>query len=718
MTPRLDEQLDRYGNYLDSVLVEVEPEQAIDRAMSRSPRPLAEDPAVPTWRRGLVVAMGTAAAVLAIVGAIFLFGGPLADEESPVVTEPSPTVDEPVELVPTDAHLLTDPVGYQFAARESSGVVWLGGYEGQVARLDPVTGETQVWTMRDDATFGPGVQGLAPAREGGVWMILSDNSLRWFDGAHFRKAVAAPVMMSDRDDVGMVVEAADGTLLASTAEGGVFRWDGSSWSEIDQARGADGAGALAVAADGTMWVGNDNVGGISRHDGVSWTAYSGDDAAVLAGPVLTIDPLADGTVLVGTESGVALFDGAGWSEWTSAEIGLRGNISATVGADGTVWAAGGSESNGAVGVASFDGDGWSQYGPDHGLPGETRWFIAVPVATEDGVFVTTGAGVYQLGGERWTRVVPVEEQALPAEPPAALAGVRDVRASGGLLWAWGENQIWHYRDGAWEYYAPIAEAPWDIAYDGSTLWAINEGLVYLDGEEWHRPAAAPTQVWRIDADANAGVLWVSTGDELYRLDGEEMTNVGFPLNWPPQSDGDPHGHVGDIGVSTDGRVWAAGFYGYTPSLGSVAVYDDESGSWETVRLGHNDELMPAAALAITPDGGVWVMLNDWPKDWVESTAPSPGWALAYRDPATGDWKVYDEDLPDAYPLAMAATNDGVWLAQGSALAEGTRPIAGLFHFDGVTWTHHPSSEVRGLAAASDGTVWFVTETGVLRQVER
>jgi hypothetical protein len=493
MTPRLDEQLDRYGTFLDSVLVEVEPEQAIGRATSRSEQPVPADVAAPTWRRGLVVAMGTAAAVLAIVGAIFLFGGPLTDEESPAVTEPAPTVDEPVELVPTDAHLLTDPVAYQFAARESSGVVWLGGYEGQVARLDPVNGEIQVWTMSDDATFGPGVQGLAPAREGGVWMILGDNSLRWFDGARFRTAIAAPAMVSDRDDVGTVVEAADGSVLATTAEGGLFSWDGSSWSDIDEARGVDGAGALAVADDGTMWVGNDNVGGISHYDGVTWTAYSRDDAAVLAGPVLMIDSLADGTVVVGTESGVALFDGAGWSGWTSAEIGLRGNISATVGADGTVWAAGGSESNGAVGVASFDGDGWSRYGPDHGLPGETRWKIAVPVATEEGVFVATGAGVYQRDGDRWTQVLPVEEQALPTEPPAALAGVRDVRASGGLLWAWGDSEIWRYGDGAWEFYAATSEAPWDIAYDGTTLWAINEGLVYL-GWRRHDQRRLPPQL--------------------------------------------------------------------------------------------------------------------------------------------------------------------------------------------------------------------------------
>jgi len=89
-------------------------------------------------------------------------------------------------------------------------------------------------------------------------------------------------------------------------------------------------------------------------------------------------------------------------------------------------------------------------GPEHGLPGETPWIIAVPIATEDGVFVGIGAGLYRLVGDRWTRVLPLEDPAVPAEPPALLAGVGEVKASGGFLWAWGQDEIWRYADGAWD----------------------------------------------------------------------------------------------------------------------------------------------------------------------------------------------------------------------------------------------------------------------------
>jgi streptogramin lyase len=723
MTSRLDEQLSRYGTYLDSLLVEVEPEYSIDRVTSQSHQALPVVVAVPTWRRGLVVAVGTAATLLVLIGAIILLARPFGSEEpAPPVTEPPEVVTtvpnvQPGELVPTGAHLLTEPSAYLFGVRDPSGLVWASDYEGHVARLDPVTGETQVWTQRDDATFGPGVVGLAPARGGGVWMVLGDGSLRWFDGVRFREVVDGLPLVSDRDSPAAVVETADGSLLASTSEGGLFRWDGSSWSHIDGAGPAAGAGALAVDAEGTLWAGNDDVGGISHYDGEHWTAYTSDDAKVLAGPVRTIDPLSDGTVWVNTETGVARFDGATWSEWTAAEIGLRGVISATVGPDGTVWAAAGAEAHGSVGVASFNGEVWSVYGAESGLPEETSWIIATPIATEHGVFVATGAGIYQLVGDRWTRVLPLEEPAVREEPPASFAGVRGMEISGGFLWVWGENEIWRYTDGTWEEYAPTSSAPSDVAYDGDTLWALTEGLSYLDGNEWRQLAVAPYGVWRIDADPNTGILWLSTGGELFRWGSEEMANVGFPPNYPPQSDGASTGFVGDIVVAADGSVWATGLNGYLSWLGGLAVYHDDSSSWETVRPWRSDEDIPASSLAPTPDGDLWVMLSDWSEDWEEPTAPPPRWALAHRDGATGDWTIYDEALPDGYPLVMGATDDAVWLAQGDSSAEGFQPIEGAVRFNGETWTHHVTGAPVDIAVAPDGTIWYTTSGGVLRQLE-
>lgn len=253
-----------------------------------------------------------------------------------------------------------------------------------------------------------------------------------------------------------------------------------------------------------------------------------------------------------------------------------------------------------------------------------------------------------------------------------------------------------------------------MAFDGDTLWALTEGLSYFDGNAWNELDAAPPGVWRIDADANTGVLWLSTGGELYRWDGEEMANVGFPPNYPPQPDGDSAGFVGDIVVTADSDVWAPGMNGYLPSLGALAVYHDDSNSWETVRPWRSDEDIPAWSLAPTPDGGLWVMLSDWPEEGPETTAPPPTRALAHRDSVTGNWTVYDEALPDGHALVMAATDDAVWLVQGDSMDDDSEAA---FRFTGGKWTQLPTDEPIDIAVAPDGTVWYTTTTGVLRQLE-
>jgi hypothetical protein len=291
--------------------MEVQDEGRVDVGPQRQPRTR------PAWRwRGAAIAV--AAMVIALLIAV-----PLVLKEGIVepTTDTTPSVRQPEELVPTGFHLLTVSLEFGNAVRDPSGVIWAGGGD-QVARFDPVTGEARVWNQSDDAAFGRGVRGLAPARGGGAWMILGDGSLRWFDGGLFREVVEAPPLVSDQDDVAAVVETADGHLLASTYEGGLFRWDGTSWSHIDDARPVTGAGALAITNGGTIWVGNVELvlveetedwgtewewrplgRGVSRFDGEVWETFTSGDAAALTDRVLTIEPLSEGTAWVGTETG-------------------------------------------------------------------------------------------------------------------------------------------------------------------------------------------------------------------------------------------------------------------------------------------------------------------------------------------------------------------------------------------------------------------------------
>jgi hypothetical protein len=702
-------------------------------------------PQVPRRRNPVWRALTVAAAVVAF-GVVFgvaawLLASPdeLAEvvDEGPATTQASPdsVTRHPQELVPTAVHLLTSGSEFLCVTADADGLIWAAGWE-HVARIDPVTGDTRVWDQRDDVGFADDISGLAPARGGGVWMIQPDRALRWFDGERFRDVVETR-SLAPTEGIEAVVEAPDGTLFASLSDRGVFRWDGSSWGPL---RGG-GAGALSMDAAGALWVGDLEVlpgqeegepdrligRGVSRYDGEDWVTFTTADSTVLSEVALTIDELADGTVWVVTEAGIARFDGVGWSDVTTGgpPLGSRsgwGRPSAGVGPDGTVWVATADDavdSDGGVGpnpvaVAGFDGTAWSVYGPEAGLPAESRWIVATPIATEDGVFVGTGAGVYRLAGDRWTRVLPRPEEAPPgASEGASLVGVHGMRASGGYLWVWGGGEIWRYGEGRWSFYSGTPDGAgdiWDMAFGGGTLWVLADGVFSFEGDGWTELTAAPAQAWRIEADPRTGILWLSTGPDLYRWDGEDMVNVGHPAPSGSGAVGDEYG-VHDIAVTTDGSVWAAGLYGWVPQWGSLARYDDDTGTWEVVRPLGGDEGIPASLLAATPNGGLWVMLADWPSPESGDGGEAAMLTLARHESVTGDWIVYDEDPPEGYPMAMASGGDSVWLAQGGVGVEGFAEVPGIIRFDGLNWTTYlvtPVDEpVPDIGVADDGTIWYL-----------
>ncbi len=284
---------------------------------------------------------------------------------------------------------------------------------------------------------------------------------------------------------------------------------------------------------------------------------------------------------------------------------------------------------------------------------------------------------------------------------------QSVEASGGVLWAWGHDQIWRYDAEGWSPYSSAPPETSDLAFDGDTLWAATgSGLRYLEEGAWVELAASPSDPWDVEATPGTGVVFVLAGGELYRWDGDEMINVGSgPADY----------YLTNIVGTEDGSVWASGnFWGI---FGGLARYDDVTSSWEVVRPLGGDEDIPAFGLATTPDGSLWVVLGDLLEEWeTRETAGEPiiELVLAHRDDATGEWAVYAEHLSEGLPVMMAADADGVWLTQDSR-ADGGRRLAG---FDGEAWTHYPTAEpVTDIAVAPNGTMWATTDGGDLRRLD-
>ena len=133
----------------------------------------------PTWRRGLVVTFGTAAAVLVLVGAAILLARPFGVEVPPA-TEP-PVVPTTVAVTPIpgveSAGPLNDINDLAFAP---DGHLWAATAEGLV-RWDVMTSDYLILGEKEGAPAG-GTQTVEIAPDGTVW-VLGDRGIGGYDGS-------------------------------------------------------------------------------------------------------------------------------------------------------------------------------------------------------------------------------------------------------------------------------------------------------------------------------------------------------------------------------------------------------------------------------------------------------------------------------------------------------------------------------------------------------
>jgi hypothetical protein len=290
-------------------------------------------------------------------------------------------------------------------------------------------------------------------------------------------------------------------------------------------------------------------------------------------------------------------------------------------------------------------------------------------------------------------------------------GTTFTRTGGGLLLV-GEGTLARYHDGGWwAYPTPPTSCCIEAALgpDG-VVYARGDRLFELVDGAWAplpETGDPPAEAWRIATDPGSGVLWVSTGGGLHRWDGATWTRAP-QLAAPPDEPDGTVSWVGDIEVTSDGAVWATGLQGYSPELGGLARYDPASEGWEHVKPwpGHGD--VPAQSLTVGPDGDLWALLADWAPDWSEREAaglPLPvSTALAHLDLDTGGWDLHELEA-GTIPFALAAGEDGAWIAQGGMSVPGSE-FPGVAHLVGDVWERHlEDQQVRAIGVDDDGGVW-------------
>ena len=308
-----------------------------------------------------------------------------------------------------------------------------------------------------------------------------------------------------------------------------------TWTQA-QGLPQDSVRALAQTADGYLWVGTDE--GLARFDGYSFDLVRSADLPASAIRALKV---ASGTLWIGTAYGLARYENGKFTR-----VANIGNLPVTAIAetrDRAVWIAAGMR------LFRFARGAVTDYGPENGLAVEGVRAI-LPLSADGLAVAGYGAvGIFQNG--RTTSLSTTRE--MSGSVPTSL-----LRTSSGLLLAGGTQGLFSGTPaGKWERLADFGGFVRALASDrdGNVWVGTNSGLF-----RWRPGSANPLSrserfaadwIWCIFEDRE-GTLWVGTNNGLFQFVNQSVAVYGREEGLPSDE---------PVGVAEDAqrRIWA-GFH--------------------------------------------------------------------------------------------------------------------------------------------------------------
>lgn len=257
---------------------------------------------------------------------------------------------------------LPQPDGYIRAlAVDRAGRVWAAS----AVHLNVLEPETQTWTVYTTANGLPGaVSALSFDGQGWVW-AGTGNGIGIFDGQTWQSDLGGYWVTA----LGV---APDESVWAGTAQGTVYRFDGQTWTQLQKPPVVT-VDAIAFDLAGRVWVGG--LGGAAVWDGAAWTHYQTADGFELQ-KVNAITVGLNGDLWLGagecyltaeecTNAGISRFDGRSWTHYFTSVFRQMGGSSRRVFAitfdrTGNGWFGSGE------GFRKFDGEEWTSYSEFYG----------------------------------------------------------------------------------------------------------------------------------------------------------------------------------------------------------------------------------------------------------------------------------------------------------------------------------------------------------------
>ena len=478
-------------------------------------------------------------------------------------------------------------------------------------------------------------------------------------------------------------------LIWAASDGGLLVWQSGEGSRGNVAKFTAEHGlaenlttSVAVGIDGTIWIGT-ATSGISHFDGTRWQTFTSSDG-LPGNEVRDLVVAADGTVWAATANGIARYDGRRWFSYTRSRTLLQlpsNNVtSLTLAADGTTLFAGTAE-----GLVQFNGRSWdslAQVG--------SRAFNHVQdvTVTPDGqLWAATQGGLVQYDGSRWQLFTTVDGLAsdnihgVVAQPDGTVwlsygqqgLGVTQFEANNSVPRATAVTASAGLPDAQIFAILPSGRDIWLGSGAGLILHLASGGW-----ESFEAPSEIPSHQM-VDLVSADGQMWLGSSAGVSRFNGSA---------WELMTDGLPETAVSSLTQDSDGQLWAT-----FKNVGQAAArFDKASDRWQPLSCPVSGPASPYVRHIVqTNDGLLWL-------------ATEAG--LATFDGRSQQWNLLTtaDGLPGNVVQSLALGPAGLWVGTNQGLA---------VQQDG-RWTILNAADVREMAIAPDGTVWFITADGVVR----
>ena len=487
------------------------------------------------------------------------------------------------------------------------------------------------------------------------------------------------------------------------------------WSQ-QQGLPQDTIRAITQTTDGFLWVGTDE--GLARFDGYEFVAFGKAQGGLPSNSVNVLAGGPDGALWIGTPNGLTRYSHGRFQTFTQRD-GLPGNPVTALFVDhsGTLWVVA------AGNLSRFDGSRFTNFFPERDIP--LRVVRSVWEDPRGVLYVAGTSSVVRLQNGKFRSIF--EPSVLENDFPGAV-----LKDHQGSLWILGyRGLVRQSPDGGISRYGaregltdPFELRDMKEDRDGNLWVATNSGLARLEGSRFRILAEGTSQDGvRCLFEDRDGNLWVGANRGLLRLRDDVFTvfgkDEGLPSDEPNAIYDDRDGSVW-IGFLDAGlRTFPAGDPFHARAVGPV------KGRIYSIRD------TPTGALLVSSREGLTIREHGKVRTFVP---PDPQGRKrvfdAIQDSSAGIWlalpnglgQLRGNDFRTVIPAANPSMLEGafVTLAEGSdsSLWAGTIQ-GGLWHItpagnrlytiaDGLG-----SNQIRSLYSDHDGTLWVGTFGGGL-----